>query len=94
MIVLADADVERAAGAAVYYGMQNSGQTCIAVERVYVEAPVYDEFVDKVTRKVGALRPGVPGGPGRSTSARSPSRRSSRSCAATSTRPGRPERAR
>ncbi|HXR59698.1 MAG TPA: aldehyde dehydrogenase family protein, partial [Solirubrobacterales bacterium] len=64
MIVLADADVERAAGAAVYYGMQNSGQTCIAVERVYVEAPVYDEFVDKVTRKVGALRQGVPGGPG------------------------------
>src|SRR4051812_30284907 len=64
MIVLADADVERAAGAAVYYGMQNGGQTCISVERVYVEAPVYDEFVDKVTRKVGALRQGVPGGPG------------------------------
>jgi acyl-CoA reductase-like NAD-dependent aldehyde dehydrogenase len=64
MIVLADADVERAARAAVYYGLQNGGQTCIAVERVYVEAPVYDEFVDKVTRKVGALRQGVPAGPG------------------------------
>jgi acyl-CoA reductase-like NAD-dependent aldehyde dehydrogenase len=64
MIVLADADLERAAGAAVYYGLQNAGQTCIAVERVYVEAPAYDEFVDKVTRKVGALRVGAPGGPG------------------------------
>jgi acyl-CoA reductase-like NAD-dependent aldehyde dehydrogenase len=58
MIVLADADVQRAADAAVYYSMQNGGQTCISVERVYVEAPVYDEFVDKVTRKVAALRQG------------------------------------
>src|SRR5918995_3184985 len=45
MIVLADADLERAANAAAYYSMQNGGQTCISVERVYVEAPVYDRFV-------------------------------------------------
>ena len=64
MIVLADADVERAAGAAAYYSMQNGGQTCISVERVYVEAPIYDEFVDKVTRKVAALRQGASTGPG------------------------------
>jgi acyl-CoA reductase-like NAD-dependent aldehyde dehydrogenase len=64
MIVLADADLERAANAAAYYSMQNGGQTCISVERVYVEAPVYDEFVDKVTRKVSALRQGVSSGPG------------------------------
>jgi acyl-CoA reductase-like NAD-dependent aldehyde dehydrogenase len=64
MIVLADADLERAADAATYYSMQNAGQTCISVERVYVEAPVYDEFVDKVTRKVAALRQGASSGPG------------------------------
>jgi acyl-CoA reductase-like NAD-dependent aldehyde dehydrogenase len=64
MIVLADADLERAANAATYYSMQNGGQTCISIERVYVEAPVYDEFVAKVTEKVGALRQGVPAGPG------------------------------
>ena len=65
MIVLADADLERAANAAVYYSMQNGGQTCISVERVYVEAPVYDEFVARGRpSKVGALRQGVPGGPG------------------------------
>src|SRR5579875_1002166 len=46
MIVLADADLERAANTAVYYSMQNAGQTCISVERVYVEAPVYDRFVE------------------------------------------------
>ncbi len=64
MIVLADADVERAASAAAYYSMQNAGQTCISVERVYVEEPIYDEFVDKLTRKVSALRQGVSSGPG------------------------------
>src|SRR5207342_859021 len=64
MIVLADADLERAANAAVYYSMQNGGQTCISVERVYVEAPVYDDFVDRVSGKVKALRQGAPAGPG------------------------------
>ena len=62
--MLADADLERAANVAVYYSMQNGGQTCISIERVYVEAPVYDEFVAKVTEKVRALRQGVPDGPG------------------------------
>jgi acyl-CoA reductase-like NAD-dependent aldehyde dehydrogenase len=64
MIVLADAEVERAANAAVHYSMQNAGQTCISVERVYVEEPLYDEFVAKVTEKMRGLRQGVPGGPG------------------------------
>jgi len=62
MIVLADADLERAANAAVYYSMQNGGQTCISIERAYVEEPVYDEFVAKVTEKARALRQGVPAG--------------------------------
>ena len=64
MIVLADADLERAANAAVYYSMQNGGQTCISTERVYVESPVYDDFVGKVTERVRALRQGEPTGPG------------------------------
>ena len=64
MIVLSDADLERAANAAVYYSMLNTGQTCISIERVYVEAPVYDEFVAKVTEKARALRHGPPAGPG------------------------------
>jgi acyl-CoA reductase-like NAD-dependent aldehyde dehydrogenase len=44
--------------------MQNAGQTCISIERVYVEEPVYDEFVAKVTDKVRELRVGRPEGPG------------------------------
>jgi acyl-CoA reductase-like NAD-dependent aldehyde dehydrogenase len=62
MIVLADADIERAANFATYFSMQNAGQTCISIERVYVEAPVYDEFVTKVSEKVRALRVGNPDG--------------------------------
>jgi len=64
MLVLSDADLERAANFATYYSMQNAGQTCISIERVYVEEPVYDEFVAKVSEKVGALRVGKPEGPG------------------------------
>jgi acyl-CoA reductase-like NAD-dependent aldehyde dehydrogenase len=63
MIVLADADIERAANCAAYYSMQNAGQTCISVERVYAEAPIYDQFVASVAGKVRALREGVPAGP-------------------------------
>jgi betaine-aldehyde dehydrogenase len=59
MIVLADADVDRAANAAAWGGMMNSGQICISVERIYVEEPVYDEFVAKLTAEVGKLRQGA-----------------------------------
>lgn len=59
LIVLSDADLERAAGAAVWGGMTNSGQACVGVERVYVEAPAYEAFVSLVTSKVAALRQGM-----------------------------------
>ncbi len=62
MIVLSDADLERAANYATFFSMQNAGQTCISIERVYVEEPVYDEFVAKVSAKVRALRVGRPDG--------------------------------
>jgi acyl-CoA reductase-like NAD-dependent aldehyde dehydrogenase len=64
MIVCADADVERAANAAAYYGLNNAGQVCISVERVYVEAPVYDEFIKRLTSNVAKLRQGPPGAAG------------------------------
>ncbi len=61
MIVLSDADIDRAANAATWGGMFNSGQVCLSVERIYVEEPVYDEFVAKLTKEVGALRQGADG---------------------------------
>jgi acyl-CoA reductase-like NAD-dependent aldehyde dehydrogenase len=64
MLVCADADVDRAANAAAFYSMNNAGQVCISVERCYVEEPVYDEFVAKVTETVRGLRQGPPTEPG------------------------------
>jgi acyl-CoA reductase-like NAD-dependent aldehyde dehydrogenase len=64
MIVCADANLERAANAAAYYSMNNGGQVCISVERCYVEAPIYDEFVSRVTDTVRSLRQGEPTGEG------------------------------
>jgi acyl-CoA reductase-like NAD-dependent aldehyde dehydrogenase len=61
MIVLADADLDRAANVAVQYGFCNAGQTCLAIERVYVEAGVHDKFAELVSEKVEALRHGPPG---------------------------------
>jgi acyl-CoA reductase-like NAD-dependent aldehyde dehydrogenase len=60
IIVLRDANIERAANAAVFWSMQNAGQTCISVERAYVEEPIYDEFVRRVAEKTAVLRQGVP----------------------------------
>ena len=59
MIVCDDANLERAANGAVWGAFTNSGQTCIAVERVYVEEKVYERFVDLVVDKTKALRQGV-----------------------------------
>jgi acyl-CoA reductase-like NAD-dependent aldehyde dehydrogenase len=44
--------------------MNNGGQVCISVERVYVEEPVYDQFVQKVTDNIRGLRQGAPEGIG------------------------------
>ena len=60
-LVLADADIERAVNGLTWGGMVNSGQVCTSVERVYVEAPVYDRFVEKLTAKVASLRQGHDG---------------------------------
>lgn len=44
-IVEADADLEKAAGEIVASKTTNCGQLCTAIERVYVHAAIYDEFV-------------------------------------------------
>jgi hypothetical protein len=57
-LVLADADLDRAANGIAWGGMPNSGQVCVSMQRVYVEAPVYDEFVAKLTENVRLLPQG------------------------------------
>jgi acyl-CoA reductase-like NAD-dependent aldehyde dehydrogenase len=61
MIVLADADLERAARAAAWGGCMMTGQVCMSVERVYVEAPVALEFTAKLVEQMRTLRVGLNG---------------------------------
>jgi acyl-CoA reductase-like NAD-dependent aldehyde dehydrogenase len=57
-IVAADADLASAAEAIAFGAMGNSGQTCVGIERVYVERPVRDAFLDELTARVKDIRPG------------------------------------
>jgi acyl-CoA reductase-like NAD-dependent aldehyde dehydrogenase len=58
MVVLADARLEVAASAAVWGGYMNCGQTCISVERVFVERAVAERFTELCVEKTGKLRLG------------------------------------
>jgi succinate-semialdehyde dehydrogenase / glutarate-semialdehyde dehydrogenase len=60
LILLADADVERAAIVAVQSRMQNAGQSCIASKRFIVESAVHDDFVQLLHQKISALKQGNP----------------------------------
>ncbi len=61
MIVLQDADLDRAASAAAWGGCMMSGQVCMSVERVYVEAPVAEAFTQKLVDKMKVIRVGANG---------------------------------
>jgi succinate-semialdehyde dehydrogenase / glutarate-semialdehyde dehydrogenase len=59
MIVDADADLDAAAEQAVWGGMANAGQTCLAVERVYVVEAVYEPFLARLVEHAARIRPGA-----------------------------------
>lgn len=58
IIILADADLDRAVEATIRGSFSNAGQLCIAFERVYVQAGVYDRFLARLLPRVRALRLG------------------------------------
>jgi acyl-CoA reductase-like NAD-dependent aldehyde dehydrogenase len=58
MVVLEDADLGRAARAAVWGACFNAGQSCVAVERVYVIDGVHDRFVAELERAFSSVRAG------------------------------------
>lgn len=53
-VVLADADVEKAAKACAYSRLINAGQSCISAKRFIVESPVYERFLDFFTKELKA----------------------------------------
>jgi acyl-CoA reductase-like NAD-dependent aldehyde dehydrogenase len=60
VIVTADADIEGAATAMAAHAFSFAGQSCISVQRIYVERPAYDRFVEAFVPKVAALKIGDP----------------------------------
>ncbi|AQS37816.1 NAD-dependent aldehyde dehydrogenase [Shewanella psychrophila] len=59
-IVLADADVEKAADLALIAKMFNSGEVCTGAKRFIIAAQVYDEFMTLFTQKMAAMKAGDP----------------------------------
>jgi succinate-semialdehyde dehydrogenase/glutarate-semialdehyde dehydrogenase len=68
-IVFDDADLDSAAEGALISKYRNAGQTCVCANRIYVQAGVYDAFLEKLAAKVATLKlgngfePGVTVGP-------------------------------
>ncbi len=62
MIVLRDADLDRAARAAAWGSCFMTGQVCMGIERIYVEAPVAEQFESKLIGQLERLRSGPGGG--------------------------------
>src|SRR5215467_5348548 len=60
VIIAADADIEAAAHAMAAHSFSFAGQSCISVQRIYVEAPTYDDFLARFVPKVEALKVGDP----------------------------------
>ena len=60
LIVMDDADTERAATLAAAGAFKNSGQRCTAVKRIFVHNAVADDFVERLTAKAAALICGDP----------------------------------
>ena len=59
-IVLADADIDQAVTCAFIGRFGNAGQACNAAKRIILQADIYEEFVEKLTRRVESLEPADP----------------------------------
>ncbi|ABF40445.1 Succinate-semialdehyde dehydrogenase (NAD(P)+) [Candidatus Koribacter versatilis Ellin345] len=57
-IVFDDADLDVASSGAVWGAFMNAGQTCLSVERCYVQRSVFEKFVNMCVKKAQALKVG------------------------------------
>ncbi|MEV0909957.1 succinic semialdehyde dehydrogenase [Streptomyces hokutonensis] len=64
LVVLADANLERAVSVTIQGALSNGGQMCTSVERVYVEEPVYDAYVTLLRERFRQVTSGRPAGLG------------------------------
>ncbi|MFD2935784.1 NAD-dependent succinate-semialdehyde dehydrogenase [Spirosoma flavum] len=60
LIVLADADLDKAAEVAIKSRMQNAGQSCIAAKRFIIEKSVKKQFTERVIHQINQIKQGDP----------------------------------
>lgn len=60
LIVFDDADIEQAVAETITAKFRNTGQTCVAPNRLFVQEKIYDKYVSQLTEKVKALKVGNP----------------------------------
>ena len=58
IVVLADADVDLAVNAAIMAKFLHQGQICMSANRLIVEAPIYDDFVERFAQRAAEVRAG------------------------------------
>ena len=63
MLVLRDADIDHAVNATAFGAFFHQGQICMNTRKVYIEAPIHDEFVEKLAAKTRSLKAGDPTDP-------------------------------
>jgi aminomuconate-semialdehyde/2-hydroxymuconate-6-semialdehyde dehydrogenase len=59
-VVFADANFEEAVAGVTRAAFSNCGQVCLGTERVYVERPIFERFLDALQKKAESLEPGNP----------------------------------
>jgi len=62
-IVFADCDMDAAIEGTLRSAFANCGQVCLGTERVYVERPIFEEFVQRLKRGAELMKPGLPEDP-------------------------------
>lgn len=62
-IVFADCDMDAAVEGTLRSAFANCGQVCLGTERVYVERPVFEQFVQRLKLGAEAMKPGLPQDP-------------------------------
>ena len=60
LVVFEDCDLEATLNTCVHARFQNTGQSCIAGKRLFVHKNIADEFIEKITHKIVALKSGDP----------------------------------
>jgi acyl-CoA reductase-like NAD-dependent aldehyde dehydrogenase len=60
VIVHSDADLDHAAQRVAFGGYYQAGQSCIAVQRVFIQSEVYEDFVSRLVKQVESLKVGDP----------------------------------